>query len=226
MTPASVTRPAVVRSDQQGIHPDLNTAVNTHLHHRYRRPFAAHNLDAFARLQERVAAAAPGIILDSGCGTGESSAHFATRHPRRLVIGIDKSAVRIEVAKSRYQRENLIFERADCIDLWRLAARARWPVQRHYLLYPNPWPKRKQLRRRWYGHPIFPALLQLGGRLELRTNWAPYAHDFCHALTLAGIPSSQLRCYAPVAAITAFERKYAAAAHTLYRLVSKLNRTG
>jgi hypothetical protein len=46
------------------------------------------------------------------------------------------------------------------------------PVSQHYVLYPNPYPKKARLSSRWYAHPSFPLLLLLGGeRIVFRSNW-------------------------------------------------------
>ena len=73
---------------------------------------------------------------------------------------------------------------ANLIDFWRLSVQTEWRLQKHYLLYPNPWPKKKHLQRRWHGHPVFPSILELGGELELRTNWKIYADEFNQAVNL------------------------------------------
>ena len=54
------------------------------------------------------------------------------------------------------------------------AARADICLARHYVLYPNPWPKIGHLARRWHGHAVFPDLLALGGVFECRSNWRIY----------------------------------------------------
>ena len=58
---------------------------------------------------------------------------------------------------------NAVLIRADLVDFWRLLADNGVRLARHYNLYPNPWPKIGHLARRWHGHPVFPALLELGG---------------------------------------------------------------
>ncbi|CAN0056479.1 unnamed protein product [Ascophyllum nodosum] len=100
---------------------------------------------------------------------------------------------------------NLLLLRADAIDLWILASRdGAWEVVEHAILYPNPYPKRSQLRSRWHGHPVFPILLSLGGRITLRSNWKMYLEEVCQAvLAIApapedadgeGMPASIPRC--------------------------------
>lgn len=44
-------------------------------------------------------------------------------------------------------------------------------------------PKIGHLSRRWHGHPVFPAMLELGGVLECRSNWKIYVlNEFCFAV--------------------------------------------
>jgi tRNA G46 methylase TrmB len=88
---------------------------------------------------------------------------------------------------------------------------------RHYLLYPNPWPKIGHLSRRWHGHPVFPAMLALGGLLECRSNWRIYVEEFCFAIIRLTSLSAACEIYEPEAVMTPFERKYLESGHTLYR---------
>ncbi|CAN0110597.1 unnamed protein product, partial [Ectocarpus sp. 13 AM-2016] len=67
--------------------------------------------------------------------------------------------------------------------LWVLASRDNaWEIKEHYILYPNPYPKRSQLRSRWHGHSVFPVLLSLGGVITLRSNWRTYLDEVCQAV--------------------------------------------
>jgi tRNA G46 methylase TrmB len=60
-------------------------------------------------------------------------------------------------------KKNAILLRAELSDFFSLVAyESDWIVHSHYLLYPNPYPKAKHLKRRWHGHPIFPVMLALG----------------------------------------------------------------
>jgi tRNA G46 methylase TrmB len=109
--------------------------------------------------------------------------------------------------------------RAECADIWRLMLEADWSVVRHFLLYPNPWPKPGHLQRRWHGHPVFPQLLALSDVVELRTNWQVYAEEMGAALFVAGRPAGIERIR-PEAALTDFEEKYRDSGHALWRLLS------
>ncbi|CAM9278803.1 unnamed protein product, partial [Ectocarpus fasciculatus] len=79
--------------------------------------------------------------------------------------------------------ENLLLLRADLVDLWILASRDNaWEIKEHHILYPNPYPKRSQLRSRWHGHSVFPVILSLGGVITLRSNWKAYLDEVCQAV--------------------------------------------
>jgi tRNA (guanine-N7-)-methyltransferase len=165
------------------------------------------------------------FILDSGCGVGESSLILARAFPDHYVIGVDQSASRWRAAGVALPQwpSNLDLVRADVVDYWRLLREAGIRLDRHYLLYPNPWPKiASQVSRRWHGHPVFPSLLDLGGVLECRSNWAIYLAEFCFAVRRMTQRPAVAESYAPDAAMTPFERKYLASGHRLFRMVVDL----
>jgi len=95
-------------------------------------------------------------------------------------------------------------------------------VEYHYLLYPNPWPKSRHLQRRVHGSAAFPFLLQLGGNIELRSNWQLYVEEFGLAMHLAGrLGWVSLTC--PQEPMTLFESKYQSSGHQLWAYNGKLN---
>ena len=94
----------------------------------------------------------------------------------------------------------------------------RLSVDYHYLLYPNPWPKPGHLKRRVHGDPAFSSLLQLGGTVELRSNWQVYVEEFGSALHLAGHFSRVDSVANGEVPVSLFEAKYAASGHRLWRL--------
>ncbi|WP_462157265.1 tRNA (guanine(46)-N(7))-methyltransferase TrmB [Pseudoalteromonas sp. GB56] len=211
-------------SNQPSLHDKLDEVVNKHLQAEFKKPIAAHTQAAFDEVNEKVNAFAGPIILDSCCGVGESTANLAKLHPEALVIGIDKSAHRLDKHDVQYRQDedaHYMLVQADLNDFWRLAVQAKWQPTHHYLLYPNPWPKAKHLQRRWHGAAVFPSIVQLGGKLELRSNWDIYVREFARALQLAGHPT-QVSEYASDIAITPFERKYWASGQQSYRLVVDL----
>ncbi|QUI62460.1 SAM-dependent methyltransferase [Pseudoalteromonas sp. A22] len=213
-----------ITTNQQGLHEKLDEIVTKHLTAEFKKPIAAHTQSAFDEVNARVQAFNGPIILDSCCGVGESTANLAKRHPDALVIGIDKSAHRLDKHDVEYKQTEqgqYILVQADLNDFWRLALEANWQPTHHYLLYPNPWPKAKHIQRRWHGSAVFPFIVKLGGKLELRSNWDIYVKEFARALTLSGV-DVEVEAYESDEAITPFERKYWASGQSSTRLVVTL----
>ena len=210
-----------VASNQEGIHEDLIEVLVKHLGTDYHKPIANHSQIAFDKCQEILLTEARGIILDSGCGVGQSTLMLARQYPECWVIGVDQSEHRLARQPAQVP-ENCLYVRADLIDFWRLALAARWHLEQHFILYPNPWPKAGHLKRRWHGHPVFPTLLNLGGRITLRSNWALYILEFATALDYLSYQTGTINEIVPETYLTPFEKKYAESGQTLYELIAEL----
>ncbi|USD36986.1 MULTISPECIES: tRNA (guanosine(46)-N(7))-methyltransferase TrmB [Ferrimonas] len=220
----TIANSRAIESNQQGLHQRLDDTVLKHLATPFNKPFHDATLETFYRLKQWIEADGRPLIFDSCCGVGESSANLARRHPEAVLIGMDKSAHRLDKHENyRQQADNYLLARVDLNDLWRLAVADGWQLSHHYLLYPNPWPKSSHLKRRWHGAAAFPYLLMLGGQLEMRSNWPVYLQEFARALTLAGVPS-QLAPLSPSGDdLTPFERKYRLSGQPLYQLQADLS---
>ncbi len=208
-----------VISNQPGTHEQLEATVYKYLNSEFKRPFAQHTLDAFELAENFTEKIQQPLILDACCGTAESTLAIATAHPNHCVIGIDKSIHRLN--KQHQLPSNAIILQADLIDFYRLAAEAEWRLEKHFLLYPNPWPKAVHLKRRWHAMPSFPAMLALGGELEVRSNWKTYIDEFCLALQCANI-KAETQLFSTARPITAFEKKYIASGHQLWHCVTHI----
>ena len=210
-----------IESSQSATHERLDEVVRKHLRHRFLKPYAQHNQQAFDTAHAWLQQQGKPLVLDSFCGVGESSWQLANRYPDHSIIGIDKSAARLDKhgAHCHNIRDNYLLVRADADDFWRLASDAGWQAEAHYLLYPNPWPKPGQLSYRVHGSPLFPSLLTLGGRIELRSNWPIYVQEFAKALQIAG-RNTETTPFIAEHPLTPFERKYQLAGQTLWRCIS------
>ena len=203
-----------VSSNQHYLHPGLANLVGKHLGSVFRKPVAPHNLRAFKDLMTQVETAPRPLVLDSFCGTGHSTAILAQRHRDHLVVGIDKSAQRLG-KHAAGSTDNYILLQADCEDIWQLLLQEGLVADYHYLLYPNPWPKARYLQRRIHGHASFAWLLQLGGRIELRSNWQVYVEEFGLAMHVAGY-RGRVAKIPEGPDLTLFEQKYRLSGHDLW----------
>ncbi len=211
-----------VSSPQNDCHQGLIDLLARQGRRNWAQPLHPPSVEAFEALRQALPRTGGGLVLDSGCGTGESTRSLAAAFPDCTVIGVDKSLARLSRTGAKrfpHIEGNAAWVRADLTTFWRLALQAGWRLERHYLLYPNPWPKPSQLQRRWHAHPVFPSLLRLGGRLEMRCNWALYALEFAEAVNyLLGIHVSP-RTPPAEPVLSPFERKYRQSGHALYSVV-------
>lgn len=225
-----------VTTNQTDIYDKLEEAVRKYASTEYLRPIADHTRAAFAEAEkfvlnfyESASHTTYKVILDSGCGTGESTLNIALTNPGIPVIGIDKSAARLTKAGGAGNGtatfpQNAFLVRAELLDFWRLAREkvkaGQWRIPYHALYYPNPWPKQSEATRRFHLHPIFPTLLQLGDAIELRTNWEIYAREFAEAARIAAPERTIARePFDSEHPVTAFERKYKEARQQLWRVI-------
>lgn len=209
-----------ISSSQSDVHKDLNALLAKHLTHPFQKPITDYNRAAFEKsIAVWQAAGAQPLILDAACGVGLSTLHLATQFPDHYVIGVDQSADRIarNTQWPQAMPQNFTWVRADLVDYWRLLLQSGITLQRHYILYPNPWPKIGHLARRWHGHAIFPTIVALGGVLECRSNWRIYVEEFSAALMQ--VTQQEVSClpYVPEQAMTPFEQKYQVSGHDLWR---------
>lgn len=212
-----------VVSAQTGLHEKLTELVLRHRDGTFRKPFAPWNVEAFKRAVSQWKGDSP-LILDAACGVGWSSIALARQYPDHFVIAVDQSEDRLGRRKPGELPSNLCFVRADLVDFWRLLQAEEIRLARHYILYPNPWPKIGQLARRWHGHAVFPVIPALGGVLECRSNWSVYIEEFSVALGLLTGNFSPVAHWLPDQAMTPFERKYLVSGQALYRLCVDLDR--
>lgn len=223
-SPLSKSRSVV--SNQAAEHDNLADVVTKHLETEFKRPIAQHNIDAYQYAISQINK--PHIIFDSGCGNGKSTLNLAKKYPNAFIIGIDKSLHRInKLAADNSPTEktkNYCHIRADLIDFWRLAANDKIKLQHHFILYPNPWPKKHHLKRRWHGSPVFGEILALGGKIELRSNWPMYLEEFAMALALVKYAATvQPLEVTAENYISDFEAKYHSSEQTLWQLNANLD---
>ena len=211
----------MLQTDQVAPHADLTDIVRRHQQNPWRKPCPAHTREAFEQFLQTYRRDPQPLVLDSFCGTGMSTAVLAAQFPEAWVVGIDQSAHRLAKHQPTEQR-NYHLLRAEAEPFWCCLAEAGIRLHSHWLLYPNPWPKASQFKKRLHGHGAFPILAQLGGALEMRTNWHLFAEEFALAADLIGLKGS-IDAVRPAAPMTLFERKYHQRGQTLWQFKGKFS---
>lgn len=180
-------------------------------------------------VEPRFAASLP-LDLEIGCGVGWHPIQYARENPGRFLAAIEHTRTRFESFERRVLRHpeltNLMAIHADAIE-WVTHALAPESVERIFLLYPNPYPKRSDLNKRWHAMPFMGRLLSVlktGGELRLATNERFYfeeAREFLDNRWKMKIQESIsfTNTTAPVGAPrTHFEKKYLARGETCFEL--------
>lgn len=232
------SRPREITTNQLGVHEDLSSIVNKYRQSEFKKPIAEHTKQTFQLVIDWLGNWQGDVIIDACCGVGESSIVLAQQNPNAKVIGIDKSVARLDKhayykRKKDYESTDIRAERdvdksadnvkvfqADLNDFWRLiadySATAEWTISKQCVFYPNPYPKKAQVQKRWHASPAFIALLKCSMNIEVRSNWLTYLEEFQQALSIHGVKSSiQEVSGVP---ITPFERKYTESGQQCWQL--------
>ena len=131
-----------------------------------------------AELKERLPGARA-ITLEIGSGHGHFLNGYALGHPERFCVGIDiinDRWIRSEKKRDRAGLQNLLFLRAEAREFVE-ALPAEAKLDDVFILFPDPWPKRRHHKNRII-QPTFLHDLAMrtlpGARLMFRTDHAEY----------------------------------------------------
>lgn len=123
------------------------------------------------------------ITLEIGSGHGHFLTAYAGHHPDKFCIGIDLLADRLERSarkSKRAQLANIAWLHAEA-GLFLESLPADVALREIFVLFPDPWPKRRHWKNRLIQPTFLSLLAQRAGehcRLYFRTDHAPY---FDHA---------------------------------------------
>lgn len=117
------------------------------------------------------------LVLDLGCGNGAFLAALAELQPGNNFLGVERKAYRVRQAQRRIGAlPNAGIMHGDAADALRTLAPAS--VNRIYLLFSDPWPKRRHAVRRLVQADFVSALgerLEPGGVFYFASDSADYA---------------------------------------------------
>ena len=117
------------------------------------------------------------INLEIGCGHGHWLTSFAQQTPRQNFVGIDLISKRIEKATSKVTKRklsNVFFCKADANEFLEFCD---IELSCTYIMYPDPWPKKRHYKRRLIQLPFLELLAQktqYGGKLYFMTDHTNY----------------------------------------------------
>jgi len=130
--------------------------------------------------------AAP-LVLEIGFGNGEQLLHAGLHEPDKNFLGIEvhrPGVGRLMNALAAHEVKNVRLYNHDAVEILHNAI-APESLAEARIYFPDPWPKKRQQKRRLI-QPDFVALLATrvarGGRLHLATDWADYATHMLEAL--------------------------------------------
>ena len=189
--------------------------------HSWQRPISQHARHSFRQIHAQIQAEPRPIIIDSGCGRGKSSRQLAQQYPQHWIVAIDKSHVRLERLNHHQQPLNLLIMHTNCEDAWRLLYQLREQIQLHCIFYPNPWPKKKQLQRRWHAHPCLHYYLNLAKTTRIRSNWLLYLQEAQFVAQLSQCTTKLQQLHHTMPAVSHFEAKYFLHQQPCYELISQ-----
>jgi tRNA (guanine-N7-)-methyltransferase len=162
------------------------------------------------------------LHVDLGCGDGSFLCAMAQQFPKRNFLGIERLTKRVEKVRHKADKiENVRVLRADTL----FAVRYLLPessVETFYLLFPDPWPKRRHQFRRIFTRDFLDAIavaLERHGVLRVMTDQPDYFHQIerlsrAH-VQFQTVPQSPEDFVFPV---TKFERKFRDRGVPIYRL--------
>jgi tRNA (guanine-N7-)-methyltransferase len=162
------------------------------------------------------------LHVDLGCGDGSFLCEMAQQFPNRNFLGIERLTKRVEKVRRKAQKiENVRVLRAETL----FAVRYLLPessVETFYLLFPDPWPKRRHQFRRIFAPDFLDAIaiaLQQRGDLRVATDQLDYFRQI-ERLSSAHLHFQVVPRPADdsVFPLTKFERKFHEQGAAIYRL--------
>jgi len=162
------------------------------------------------------------LHVDLGCGDGSFLCEMAQQFPKRNFLGVERLTKRVEKVRRKSETiENVRVLRADTL----FAVRDLLPessVEVFYLLFPDPWPKRRHQFRRIFTHDFLNGIavaLEPHGLLRIATDYLDYFHQIERLsrghLQFELVPQSPDDFVFPV---TKFEKRFRDRGAPIYRL--------
>jgi tRNA (guanine-N7-)-methyltransferase len=134
-----------------------------------------------------------GRIVEIGFGNGENLTALARANPDRDYLGIEvhpPGVGRLLMSLESLGLKNVRISNHDAVEVFAHQI-PHGSIDEIYILFPDPWPKKRHHKRRLIQAPFAASMAQRlkpGGLLQIATDWGPYADyllevlDACRAL--------------------------------------------
>ena len=122
------------------------------------------------------------VIFEIGSGMGEATAEIAAANPGTGYVAVEVHKPGIGALIIRAEKlglRNIKIIQGDILDVLQKHI-ADSTIDGFHIFFPDPWPKRKQSKRRLLQVPFIELLAQKvkqGGEIAIATDWLPYAQD-------------------------------------------------
>ncbi|WP_155079819.1 SAM-dependent methyltransferase [Piscirickettsia salmonis] len=169
------------------------------------------------------------LDIEIGCGVGMHPLLYASAHPERFLIAIEKTR---EKFGKFSKKNNTIGPYQNLLPIhgnstyWLPQHIGSQEVDQYFILYPCPYPRAAQANKRWFNMPFMAYLidtLKPGGTITLATNEQFY-FDEAHqqAQDIWGLTIQESRLLPQnFPARTHFEKKYLERQEHCYQLVAQ-----
>jgi tRNA (guanine-N7-)-methyltransferase len=161
------------------------------------------------------------LHVDLGCGDGSFLCDLARRHPEKNFLGIERLAGRVaKSCRNAGDIDNVRILRAESSYAVRYLLPER-SVETFYLLFPDPWPKRRHHRRRIVTREFLDSshvALAENGLFYIATDHTDYFRQI-ERLIQSHFLFVNARLEDTALPLTRFERRFRAQGALVYRLV-------
>jgi len=167
------------------------------------------------------------VVLEIGCGMGETTAAIAQAHPAVDFVGVEVHAPGVGALLKRIGELDLTNVRVIRHDAVEVVEHMIAPgsLAGVHVYFPDPWPKKRHHKRRLLKGAFVHALAQRlapGGYLHAATDWEDYAQEMLATFAAEPLLANTAEGFAPRPAwrpLTKFERRGVALGHTVFDLL-------